>query len=141
MKVPRMPDEPDEEPLVKHCDTCKCDEPLADPGKNKRGKVRKNAHDTEEWAADAVLETSGRQRLSVLAYIWDCGSRGTNDYEGRTGMGMEGRSSFSTRRAELVKQGWVVDSGRKRPTNTPCFGIVWVLSRRGHRDIGTVDFG
>lgn len=126
-------------PLAHHCAGCKCFDSLADPGVNKRGAVRRNAHDTEEWAADAVLAVSGRDRLRVLQYVWESALDGATDYEMEQAFPTMDRSTVSTRRGELVKGGWMMKSGRKRRTRT-AWANVWVLTPAGLNNIDAVEF-
>ncbi|MTD55694.1 hypothetical protein [Amycolatopsis pithecellobii] len=78
---------------------------------NREGMVSRNPADTSAKAASRVEPRTGSQRARVLALICECG--GATDFE----LSMRLRllaSSVRPRRVELIKFGYVVDSGETR---------------------------
>jgi hypothetical protein len=103
---------------------------LRDPSEQRAGKRHRGASDTERAGAAAVLPRSGTQRAAVLDYIGDS-LDGRTDAEIEVALGMR-RASVCGRRHELLEDGWIVDSGRRRvDRRTGLAGIVWVLSEQG----------
>jgi hypothetical protein len=111
--------------------------PLTDPSVPREGPHHSAASDTERAAALAVMPRSGTLRLRVLEALAAAGPRGLTDYELERRLGLQ-RPSGSSRRGDLSAGGWVSDSGLRRPTNTGCAAIVWVLSAEGRRRLERV---
>lgn len=88
--------------------------------------VRRDAHQSEKQAAAAVLPRSGTQRAAVLAAI-AAGANGATDWEVSQTIGLM-PPRVATRRLELVEQGWISDSGLRRPTPSGVEAIVWKLT-------------
>lgn len=107
---------------------------LPDPGRSIPGRFHNDPRDTEQSAAMADEPRLGTHRARVLDEFRVRGRDGLTDYEMNEIL-VPGRRSVSagTRRAELIRDGWpIVDSGRRRPTDTDTPAIVWVLV--GDRD-------
>ncbi len=119
---------------------------LSDPKANLIGRIREGAGETEIDAAYAAMPNSGTQRMDVLEAIFSAGMKGMTDGEIRDAIGIR-YSSGGARRGELVKGGWVIDSGARRLTSADQESIVWVVSPDGIAqllDIDTeslIDFG
>lgn len=92
-----------------------------DPVKGKRETSREAA---ESLDPDRV-ET---QRDRVWRFILSRGWHGAMDQEIRDELKIE-QSSLSPRRAELIKAGDVVESGRHRKTRSNRKSIVWIAAR------------
>lgn len=73
---------------------------------------------------------AGTQREKVLDALKESGSLGVTDYELWYRFKIGARPHVpGTRREELIADGWnIVDSGRRRPTDTGSPAIVWVLN-------------
>jgi hypothetical protein len=107
---------------------------LPDPSENRPGPVHRNAHDTERTASGLVFPRTGTLRLSALIALDRAGEAGLTHGELAEDTGHR-HYSIAPRVTELVSMGWVVDSGRRRPTDTGSPAIVWVLSERGKADL------
>jgi hypothetical protein len=103
---------------------------LLDPSQPRIGASHRDAGDTESGAALAQLPKSGTDRRKVLNFIGEQGERGATDEELSLGIPLR-LYTAAPRRNELRDGGWVVDSGRRRPTTTGTAAIVWVLSPAG----------
>lgn len=103
---------------------------LSDPALNTVGALRRDPHDTEVDAAFAIVPASGSQRMRVLEAIVRQGEEGRTDDEIQTETGLSHQSE-SPRRWELVKGGWIEDSGLRRTTASGQPAIVWVLTAEG----------
>lgn len=91
------------------------------------GRMHREPHDTEVASAISQRPHSGALRAKVHAEFVAAGDTGRTDYENAVALGMF-RHSAGTRREELIKRGApIVDSGRRRPTDTGRPAIVWVL--------------
>jgi hypothetical protein len=104
------------------------DEPR-DPLEERVGRYHANGADTELAAAVAAAPRAGTARARVLEELRRLGAEGATDFE-LNEMLLPGRRSVSagTRRAELIRDGWpIVDSGRRRQTDTSTPAIVWML--------------
>lgn len=100
-----------------------------DPAREIVGRYHSGGRDTEWNAAHRVIPRAGTQRARVLAALRHRGATGATDYE-LNELLVPGRRSVSagTRRAELIRDGWpIVDSGRRRATDTDTPAIVWRL--------------
>lgn len=102
---------------------------LSKPDANTVGIMPRDPHETTADAAFAVMPRTGTQRMAVLHAIASADS-GLTDEEARTALGLR-YSSECARRQELVKGGWVEDSGQRRSTTTGQDAIVWVLTPEG----------
>jgi hypothetical protein len=107
---------------------------LPDPSVNRPAPVHRNAHDTERTASGLVFPRTGTLRLSALIALDRAGEDGLTHGELAEQTGHR-HYSIAPRVTELVRDGWVVDSGRRRPTDTGSPAIVWVLSARGKADL------
>lgn len=92
---------------------------------------------TSQKAAHLALPRTGVNRRRVLDYIavrcqidpW----KGATDEELMTGLHLSGNAA-RPRRYQLVKDGWLVDSGRKRKGSSGAEATVWVMSEAGKRE-------
>lgn len=100
---------------------------LFPPATDTPGLVRTDAATTSRKAAEAVWPTSGTKRAAVLAEITRAGSAGATDEEISAALEMSPNTE-RPRRVELVRSGWVVDSGKVRPTGSGCDSTVWIVS-------------
>lgn len=103
-----------------------------DPGRPLRGRHHSIGPDTERLAAARVAPRSGSQRARVLE-MFRAHPEGLTDYELWT-LGQIGARPHvpATRREELIFDGWpIVDSGRRRLTDTGTPAVVWVLIEEG----------
>lgn len=106
--------------------------PLADPASNSRGLVHEHSTDTERAAAALVLPRTGTGRLRVLTIIAESVEPLTDyDISELTGLRLY---TAAPRRGELLRSGWIEDSGLRRPTDTGTNAIAWRLSERGREE-------
>jgi hypothetical protein len=100
-----------------------------DPARDKVGRFHHDGHDTERIAAELVAPRSGTQRARVLGWLRAAGEVGSTDFELWHEAGIGARPHVpGTRREELIADGWpIVDSGRRRLTDTGAPAIVWKL--------------
>ena len=99
-----------------------------DPGREMAGRAHAGAGPTE-LAAARTSPRKGSQRAEVLEHLRQQGAEGATDFE-LNELIAPGRRAVSagTRRAELIRDGWpIVDSGRRRPTDTGAPAVVWAL--------------
>jgi len=112
-------------------------DPLPDPGENRLGKFNNphtsGAPETQRQAAVAVYPSSGSLRLKVLNAI-GLSPYGMTDHELERKLKLR-HQTVSARRNELLKDGWIVDSERRRLTDTGRKAVVWVVSSK--QKIGT----
>lgn len=106
---------------------------LGDVTRNERGASHTDAGDTEVAAAALVAPRVGSLRARALALIVESGDLGYTAYELHVDMG-ELLYSVAPRMAELQRAGWIIDSGRRRPTPTGGDAIVWVGTEAGRRE-------
>jgi hypothetical protein len=90
-------------------------------------KLHHNPQPTSLAAAALVFPKTGTQRMRVLDAIIKAGSNGMTDPELADQLGI-GDNSERPRRKELLEQGWVIDSGLRRPARGLGDSIVWVLA-------------
>jgi hypothetical protein len=83
--------------------------------------------ETSEAAAESVSSESGRIRRRVFALLLASGAEGLtcDEVEQREGMRHQ---TTSPRIWELVRQGLVLDSGRKRKTRSGRGAVVWIAA-------------
>ena len=84
--------------------------------------ARTNDRPTSKWAAEAASSRSGGQRMRVWTALNQLGT--ATDFEIADHLGIL-RTSAAKRRQELTEAGLVVDSGRRRQTDTGTMAIVW----------------
>lgn len=89
--------------------------------------------DTSRAAAAGALPRSGTQRRKVLDAI-AVSPDGMTDDEVMEATHVH-PNSVRPRRGELVTEGWVVDSGRRRDTDAGNAAAVWVLTDAGRRQL------
>ena len=106
------------------------DPALSDPDAATPGQAHARARDTERAAALAVTPRTGTQRRRVLEAIAAAGADGLTDHElaDTTGLYLY---SAAPRRTELLRGGWVRDSGRRRATPLGGEAAVWTLTEEG----------
>ncbi len=92
---------------------------------------------TSEVAAEMIEPLSRSRRELVFNVIKDAGSNGKTDQEGATAIKFSAQS-YTPRRNELVKLGFVVDSGHRRHTRSGRQAAVWMLSTLGLRHGGAM---
>lgn len=110
--------------------------PLPSPDENTEGKSHalwRGAPDTERNAAALVAPRSGHARRKVLDALAVRHPNGLTDYEIANVTGLR-LYTAAPRRTELVSQGWVMDSGRRRPTDSGTPAAVWVLTPQGEKE-------
>ena len=83
------------------------------PYEHLEGLVRTDHPDTAREAAAMVAPRIGTQRRKVYDFIASTGVAGATDIEIQTSLGMGGNTE-RPRRVELVDQGLISDSGRRR---------------------------
>lgn len=101
---------------------------LADPTVNAAGAD--HGRETERAAALAAMPRTGTNRMRALAAMALAGGDGLTDYE----LAEQTRIylySIAPRRVELLKGGWVRDSGHRRETPNGTPAVVWVLTEAG----------
>lgn len=81
------------------------------------------AQDTSIEAYNEIVPKAPNLREQVLDYIKQCPD-GATDQEIQYHLGL-GPQTESPRRRELVKGGFIVDSGERRPTIAGRKAIVW----------------
>lgn len=86
-------------------------------------KVRHDATDTSRAAAARIYPKTGTKRWVVLQAIAQS-SGGLTDEEMQQRIPMSPNTQ-RPRRVELVEQGFIRDSGKRRPTSTGDDAIVW----------------
>lgn len=102
---------------------------LASPDDN-YAAVHHLAHDTEIAAASAIHPITGARRLEAFGHLYRAGSNGLTDDEG--GRLMDGdRLDFGRRRFELVENGWVEKTTKRRPTPRGRMAVVWEVTEGG----------
>lgn len=96
--------------------------------------VHRDAHDTEQAAADSVAGSAATVRNRVLTLLREAGGTGLTDDEGaeayrrRHHVRDADRLTFGRRRHELEMAGLVDDSGQRRLTPRGRKAIVWVAA-------------
>lgn len=103
-------------------------DPLSDPTADLPGRSHGRA--TELAAAYAITPKSGTTRAAVLAAIASASRDGRTDQELEDQLHMH-RPTPGNRRGELVRGGWVRDSGERRLTHAGNPAVVWVLTEEG----------
>lgn len=106
----------------------------SDPGENTVGQAHRDAGDTEQAAAERVRPRTGTQRRRVLAAFVRAYPEGRTDDELVAELGLT-PNSVRPRRVELVRGGWLVDSGERRPTPTGSPAVVWELTAGAVSDL------
>jgi hypothetical protein len=76
-------------------------------------------------SAAAIVPRKRTLRGQVLGFIHSQGFAGATDYEIETALKMLG-NTVRPRRRELEQMGIVLDSGKRRPTQTGRDAIVWI---------------
>lgn len=90
------------------------------------GLVRHDAPQTSRDADARNAPREGTQRAKVLNFIRACGGDGATDEELQDETGLNPNTA-RPRRVELVRDGWIRDSGRRRKTRGGDEAIVWVF--------------
>lgn len=100
-----------------------------DPTRTIPGRHHADGPETERIAAALVAPRAGSQRSRVLEALQQAGQYGATDNELHFVHKIGARPHVpGTRREELIRDGWpIVDSGKRRPTDTGAPAIVWVL--------------
>lgn len=108
-------------------------ERLRSPDENRIGKFHgpaAGAPATERQAAILMYPKTGTARRQVLDFIAAQGERGATDEEVSLALNMR-LYTAAPRRNELRDDGWVIDTGKTRPTTTRTQAAVWVLTSEG----------
>jgi predicted ArsR family transcriptional regulator len=103
---------------------------LFDVSENRPGPSHHNAPETSARAAVANAPRSGTQRWRVLRAVSFAGWTGLTDDEIGSKTGLHG-NAVRPRRGELVKAGFVEDSGLRRPSVMGNPAVVWTATRAG----------
>jgi len=82
---------------------------------------------TSKEAAESVETTADSMRNKVLLYIKGVGFHGATDDEIEVALKL-GLNTIRPRRRELVLQGKVRDSGKRRPTRSGRAATIWELT-------------
>lgn len=118
---------------VGHAEQLSFDDALPNPDRVTIGAFHgpaAGAPETERRAALEVYPRTGTCRRRVLDAIALASERGMTDEE----LSLELRMRLYTaapRRNELLNDGWIEDSGARRPTTTGARATVWVLTAAG----------
>jgi hypothetical protein len=83
--------------------------------------------ETSEAAAKSMKSKAATDREKVFAFLVSMGDHGATDEELQESIPMN-PSSERPRRVELVKQGHVGDSGKRRPTTSGRSATVWIAT-------------
>jgi hypothetical protein len=97
------------------------------------GLVRNDHPETAQEAAKAIKLRSGTQRAAVLLELLQADIKtwhGMSDEDLQRTLRM-GASSERPRRVELVRMGFVVDSGKRAPTTSGMDAILWTITDAG----------
>lgn len=81
---------------------------------------------------------TGTARRRVLDHIAGTREHGATDEETSLALRMR-LYTAAPRRLELVRDGWVEDSGRRRATDTGASAVVWILTDEGRRQHGELE--
>lgn len=109
--------------------------PLRDPQTPRAAPAHRGGPDTEVQAAAIVTPKAGTVRARVLQ-AFTMYDDGLTDAEIEQGLELR-RSSVCGRRNELLRDGWIRDSGERRVDwRTGMHGIVWVLTDQGRAQLG-----
>lgn len=102
---------------------------LSDPAAATAGAAHASGRDTERAAAWAAMPRAGTQRRRVLDAL-AASNTGLTDHEiaGETGLYLY---SAAPRRVELLRGGWLRDSGHRRRTPHGSDAVVWALTEAG----------
>lgn len=107
---------------------------LPDPGADRVGQFSdpdvSGAPETQRQAAILSYYKTGSDRLRVLDAIARARDDGLTDFEIEQAFEMKHQTA-SARRNDLRKDGWIIDSGKRRQTDTGREAAVWVLSDQG----------
>lgn len=114
------------------------DKPLSDPGAVDVGAHHRQAKATELSAAYRVMPRTGTQRMIVLLTIAAAGEYGATDQEIADQSGLY-LYSAAPRRNELLRGGWVEDSGFRRDTGRGGNAIAWRLTTRGRFELDPLE--
>jgi hypothetical protein len=109
---------------------------LSDVDANLIGATRRQGNDTDRAAALAVMPRTGTQRRRCLAALALAGDAGLTDHELSETTGLY-LYSAAPRRTELLRGGWVRDSGQRRTTPLGSEAVVWTLTEEGAARLST----
>lgn len=98
---------------------------------NRVGPHRHGQPATARQAAESNAPRSGTQRGKVLLLLARAGDHGATDYELAEAAGIIRPHVAGTRRKELQQQGFVVETERRRNTDTGSPAVVWVITPDG----------
>lgn len=111
---------------------------LPPPDADSPGAVRRDARRTSQEAALAILPKTGGQRARLLAELWNVArfnpqQPGLTDVELARLTGMRD-NSVRPRRVELVRGGWVEDTGKTKPHHGGEH-TVWALTEKARTEL------
>lgn len=86
--------------------------------------------DTSRAAAIAQVPKLGNAQAQYVRYMRHCGPIGSTDHEAAEQLGRP-LSSICARRNEMMKRGYIRDSGARRPTRYGGRAVVWVITNQG----------
>lgn len=92
---------------------------------------------TSKEAAEAIERDLNSLEEQVLRYYRSVGAQGATDEECEIAMGKTGSRTTRPRRVSLVTQGFLVDSGETRRTQSGRSAIVWVVKKFAKEIEGT----
>jgi len=88
---------------------------------------------TSREAAGRIAPVTGELRRRVYDFIRERGQEGATDEEMQVALDM-GPSTQRPRRVELVRGGFVIDSGRTRLTKSGRKAVVWIVANKEKRN-------
>lgn len=107
---------------------------LPDPADERPAPTHHNGSDTEHEAADLMTPKAGTLRERALNAIASAGDAGLTDHELSETTNVY-LYSIAPRRGELLRLGWVEDSGTRRLTPGGVHAIVWTLTVRARAQL------
>lgn len=117
------PDDPEAPPTSRHVPTPRDDRrPSVD---RDVARVGRHHPDTAVAAAARALPKTGTMRRITYDHLVAVGDHGATDHELEVHFGRT-HQSMSACRNSLMRDGWVTDSGRRRPLPNGNKAIVWV---------------
>lgn len=83
---------------------------------------------TSKAAARSIKPKLPSLKAVVFSFVSKCGEYGCTDEQAQMALGMD-PSTQRPRRVELVREGWVANSGRQRLTQSNRMATVWVAAK------------
>jgi hypothetical protein len=110
--------------------------PLTDPAEDRPAPAHVDGPDTEHNAAELVRPRAGTLRLTALEALTEVYPNGLTDQELAQATEVY-LYTIAPRRVELVRDGWVTDSGDRRMGERNRPAVVWRLTARGAAAVET----